>query len=151
MRGGISAGEPIHRRTAMQARALHAAGLRLRSAVERSRAYGVQRLLNVPEQPMEGVISRLSLMESNLTTAGDGLVVLFLNWVVWSEHVCTANQNHPLALPIRFLAISFQWLPDRLKPAAVTVASSGCSGSRVAVTTTLNSDSVVAASCRRCG
>jgi hypothetical protein len=62
---------------------------------------------------MAGVISRLTLTESNLTTGGDGLTVLFLSWVVFSEQASTENQNHPLALPIRFVAISFQWLPDR--------------------------------------
>src|SRR6266566_4107024 len=115
------------------------------------RAHGVQRLLYVREQPMAGVISRLTLIESNLTTGGEGLTVLFWSWVVVSAQVCAENQNHPLALPIRFLAISFQWLPERRKPAAVTVASRGWPGSRVAVSTTLKSDKVLAASCRRCG
>jgi hypothetical protein len=55
---------------------------------------------------MEGVISRLTLTESNRTTAGDGLTVLFFSWVVFSEQTCTECQNHPLALPIRLVAIS---------------------------------------------
>src|SRR6266568_1450634 len=120
-------------------------------AVQRPAGAHVQRLLYVREQPIAGVISRLTLIESNLTTGGEGLTALFLSWVAVSAQVCTENQNHPLALPIRFLAISFQWLPDRRKPAALTVASSGCPGSRVAVSTTLKSDKAVTASCRRCG
>lgn len=59
------------------------------------------------------MISKLTLIESDVTTGGDGLTVLFLNWVVVSEQVSTENQNHPLALPIRFLEISLQWTPDR--------------------------------------
>ena len=69
---------------------------------------------------MAGVISRLTVIESNLTTGGDGLAVLFFSWLAVSEHVSTENQNHPLALPIRLTAISLQALPDRRKPAAVT-------------------------------
>lgn len=100
---------------------------------------------------MAGVISRLTMIELNLTTGGDGLAVVFFSWLAVSEHVATENQNHPLALPIRLTAISLQALPDLRRPAAVTVASSGCPGSRVAVSTTLKSDNVVTASCRRCG
>jgi hypothetical protein len=89
------------------------AGSRWRLAKLSALAYGVQRWLYVREQPMAGVISRLTLIESDATTGGDGLTVLFLSWVVVSEQVCTENQNHPLALPIRFVAISVQPLPDR--------------------------------------
>ena len=39
--------------------------------------------------------------------------MLFLSCVVFSEQVSTENQNHPLAWPIRLVAISAQWLPDR--------------------------------------
>jgi len=62
---------------------------------------------------MAGVASRLTLIASTVTTAGDGLTVLFLSWVVSSEQVPTENQNHWLALPIRLVAISVQPLPDR--------------------------------------
>jgi hypothetical protein len=50
------------------------------------RGYGAQRLLKVPEQPIGGVISRLTLSESNGATGGE---VLFLSWVVVREQVCT--------------------------------------------------------------
>ena len=62
---------------------------------------------------MAGVISRLTLIESDVTTGGDGLTVLLLSWVVVSEQVSTENQNHPLAVPIRLVAISFQPLSNR--------------------------------------
>ena len=57
---------------------------------------------------MAGVTSRLTLIES---TAVTGLTPL--SWVVVSEHVSVENQNHPLALPIRLVAISVQPVPDR--------------------------------------
>jgi hypothetical protein len=54
---------------------------------------------------MAGSISRLTLIESDGMTGGDGFT-LFLYWVVVSEQVSTANHAHPLTLPIRFAAIS---------------------------------------------
>lgn len=57
-----------------------------------------------------------------------------------------AYQNHWLALPIRFLAISFQPLDVCRYPAAVTVAIRSGPGARVAVSTTLKLLSVVTAS-----
>src|SRR6266702_8349764 len=82
-------------------------------AVQRPAGAHVQRLLYVREQPIAGVISRLTLIESNLTTWGDGLTVLFLSWVVVREQVSTENQDHPLAVPIRLVAISVQRPPER--------------------------------------
>jgi hypothetical protein len=64
------------------------------------------------EQPIAGVASRLTLIESDVTTEGEALAVLFLSWVVVSEQVSTENQNHPLALPIRLVAISCQRPPE---------------------------------------
>jgi hypothetical protein len=57
------------------------------------------------------VTSRLTLIESDVTTGREALTVLSLSWVVVSEQVCTENQNHPLALPIRLVAISCQRPP----------------------------------------
>src|SRR5262252_9904935 len=70
---------------------------------------------------------------------------------MFSEQVSTANQNHWFGAPIRLTAISFQPSPDRLYPAAVTVAVGGWPAPRVAVSTTLKPDSSAAPICRCCG
>jgi len=54
------------------------------------------------------VLSRLTLIESDAVT---GLTPW--SWVVVSEQVSTENQNHSSARPIRLVAISFQWAPER--------------------------------------
>src|ERR1022692_1233927 len=64
---------------------------------------------------------------------------------------CVANQDQAPRLPICLIAISFQPCAVGRYPAAVTVALGGLPPARVAVSTTLKLDSVVAASRRRCG
>jgi hypothetical protein len=60
------------------------------------------------EQPRAGVIGGLTLIASAALT---GLTLL--SCLMVSEQAATENQNHWSALPIRFAAISLQWLPDR--------------------------------------
>jgi hypothetical protein len=54
------------------------------------------------------VVSGLTLIVSAALT---GLTLL--SCLMVSEQAATENQNHWSALPIRFVAISLQWLPDR--------------------------------------
>jgi hypothetical protein len=108
--------------------------------------HGRQFSVKVREHPIDGVASRLTLIEATRRVRG-----VLRNWVVVSEQVSTENQNHPLGRPIRLTEISCQRRPDRRKPAAVTVAVGGRPGPRVAVRTTLKLDKVDTASCRRCG
>src|SRR5579859_6905162 len=54
---------------------------RLFAMTRRPRAEGAQCLLKTPEHPMAGVISKLTLIESNVSTGGDGLSALSLSGV----------------------------------------------------------------------
>src|SRR6516164_5444024 len=131
----------------------HRAVLRPRTAFDAmyhrhwiSKVYGFQCSLIGCVQPRAGVASRLTFIESVFCT---GLTPW--NWVMFSEQVSTANQNHWFGAPTRLTAISFQPAPDRWYPAAVTVAVGGWPAPRVAVSTTLNPDSSAAPICRCCG
>jgi hypothetical protein len=54
------------------------------------------------------VVSGLTLVVSAALTE-----LTLLSCLMVSEQAATENQNHWSALPIRFVAISLQWLPDR--------------------------------------
>jgi len=59
------------------------------------------------EHPRAGVSSRLAVIESQVTTLGEPVGV-GLSWVTVRLQTSVEYQNHPLTLPIRLVAISFQ-------------------------------------------
>ena len=61
------------------------------------------------EQPRAGPSSSLTLIASNLMTGGE-MAVLFLTWMVYSEHTFISPSN---AVPSRLIEISVHWPSDR--------------------------------------
>jgi hypothetical protein len=101
--------------------------------------------------PIAGPHSRLTVIESHRTAAGEPAGGAGLSWVTVRLQTSVAYQDHRPAAPIRFVAISFHPCAACRYPAAAMLAigAGPVPRDRVAVSTTLKLDSVVTASCRR--